>query len=144
MGHRKGPFFRDALYIIRGIFRENENCDLEVSTGQSDFEEISDVCAGGGCVPKQESRKHRTNSVRNAITNLKEVIAGYLTSSADMFSGRELAGRKKNLNDLREIGKLRAAEERLRELNGASGELENRIAISGKITNSKLTKESNK
>ena len=58
-----------------------------------------------------------------------------------MFSGRELTGGEETANDLREIEKLNASEEVLIELNARLGELANRIAISGKITNAKLTKE---
>ena len=50
------------------------------------------------------------------------------------------ADRDKMLSGLREIEKLNANEERLRESNATPGELENRISISGKNANAKLTK----
>ena len=58
-----------------------------------------------------------------------------------MFSGREMVGRAKTPIGLWEIVKFDANEECLTELNARLGELENRIAISGEITNAKLMGE---
>ena len=58
-----------------------------------------------------------------------------------MFSGREMAGRKKMLNDLKGIGEVNVSEKWLKGLNARVGELPNRIAISDKIAREKLTRE---
>ena len=63
------------------------------------------------------------NIIENAKTNPKDMSAGYLARAVNMFSGRELADSKKMLNDLREIERLGANGECLRELNAILGEL---------------------
>ena len=52
-----------------------------------------------------------------------------------------MGDKKKMLTGMGGIGKLYASEECPTELNSRHGELENRISISEKITNGKLTKE---
>ena len=79
------------------------------------------------------------NSIENDMVGLKDMFAIYLTREVNMFSGREMAGCKKMLNDLREIGKLNANEERLMDSNARHGWLARRIEISDEITRAKLT-----
>ena len=61
------------------------------------------------------------NRISNGVANLQEMFTCYLTKLGDMFPGREMAGRQKMLNDLREIGKLYSGEECLRESNARLG-----------------------
>ena len=58
------------------------------------------------------------DSIENDMADPNGSVARYLKSAGDMFSGREMEGRKKTMNDLSEIGKLNVREEEcLAELN---------------------------
>ena len=104
------------------------NCVLEVLSKQSDSEEISDIKEVSGA--KQERGEDRMNSIGNAMANLKDISTSYLAWEANMFSGRQMAGREKMLNDLSEIEKSNADEECVTELNARLGSIANRIEIS--------------
>ena len=118
-----------------------ENIDLDVLDVRADFGVISDVAqvsASG-----QERRNDRNNSIESDVANLKDTSPSYLARAVDMFPEREKVGSKKMLSDLKEIAQLNVSGECLMELNARHGELDNRIAIGGKIANAKLTKERN-
>ena len=135
MGEIDGrPSFPNCARICQ-IGRVFRGADLDFLAVQADFGDITTVKKVS--VSKQERRKNRTGNMENGLANLKDMPASCLTREYNMFPGREIAGRTKMLQDLREIGKLGTNEERLINPNARHG-VRNRISISGEITNAKL------
>ena len=79
-------------------------------------------------------------NIENALANLKDMVANYVTAELSMFSGREVGGSAKMSNGPRDIEKSNANEGYIADLGEGVGELENRLSISDKITNAELMK----
>ena len=74
-------------------------------------------------VSKQERWKNRMCNNENAMANLLDTFANYLTKEANMFPGRAMVVRAKMLNDLGEIGKLSLRAECLADWDASIGKL---------------------
>ena len=103
---------------LKEYFAKVRNIELEVLEAQSGFGEISDVNVVS--LPKQQS-KIRMDSIENDMSDLEDKFARYQTRAANMFSWREMVGRRAMLNDLREIEKLSANEEFLNDSDARLG-----------------------
>ena len=90
------------LCDIGGYFPNLRNCELEVLSVKAGFGDISGVSKVP--VSKHERIQNRMGNIENATGDLEDMFAAYPDGEVIMFPGREMVGRAKMPNDLREIG----------------------------------------